>query len=69
MKIKIDLSKETRAILKEMAGEKSGLTPNFLIEVAIHNLIALWMKDRGKITPMDAADDASLVSPIPPRDS
>jgi hypothetical protein len=44
---------------------ESGLTPIDLIEIAVYNLIALWMQQRGKITPLDASDDAALVSPVP----
>jgi len=61
MKIRVDLNTETQLLLDEMARE-ANLTTKDLIKVAIFNLIALWMKERGKITPMDQSDDAGILS-------
>jgi len=64
MKITVDINAQERKLLDEMARE-ANCTKMKLVEIAVYNLIALWMKERGKITPMDAADDAALVSPVP----
>ncbi len=51
MKITISLTKQDKDLLSDMVREWNGkVTMEDLIHVAIYNLIALWMKDRGKTT-------------------
>lgn len=59
MKLTIDLGKAHRDMLDEMAAE-AGTTKMQMVEIAVYNLIALWMRERGKTTGFDAALDAGV---------
>ena len=56
--MKLHLESETDRLLSQMAAE-AGMSKADLFEIAVFNLIALWMKDREIHTvPMDAHDGA-----------
>lgn len=62
--MKLNLDSQTMEYLTAM-GREAGLTVEFLAEVAVYNLIAVWMRDRNinieTGEKMDAVFDAGLV--------
>ncbi len=62
MKVHIDLDKEQRDSLAAMS-EESALPIPFLVQVAVYNLIALWMQQREIHVEPSGAVDAVVVSP------
>lgn len=61
MIVRLELDDKTAESLSAMRME-SGLGVEFLCEVAVWNLIAVWMRDRGIGIEADTADDAGIVS-------
>ncbi len=60
MRIQLELDDKTVESLRLM-GLEGGLELEFLCEVGVWNLIAVWMRDRGIGIETDTPDDAGIV--------
>jgi hypothetical protein len=64
LKIKLDANAAT--ILKAMSREAS-LPVEDLAEIAVYNLIGLWIRDKGEVTEGDAVANCACAGDMPGR--